>query len=153
MTDTTEIVVRVPGYAQAQLDRGDSLHTIPGFHRIVDTRHMQLVGRASDNRLHVIDEDGRLIQMDEAFYAAFATPVPVTHVHPDGRDLLDEPQADDAPELEQVEETIGEGPYDHPQFIPTQSENAPEVAEAKPARRRKGDKAPDAEQPAEETPA
>lgn len=86
MNDTTEIVVRVPGYAQAQLDRGDSLHLVPGLHRIVDTRCMQLVGRASDNQLHVIDEDGRLIQMDDAFYAAFATPV--------AEPPADEPEAD-----------------------------------------------------------
>ncbi len=138
MTDTTEIVVRVPGYAQAQLDRGDSLHPIPGLHRIVDTRTMHLVGRAADHRLHVIDEDGRLIQMDDAFFAAFATEGP----------------APEPPQDQPVAVAVnlsGSGELAAHTGATEDEQPEPEVAEAKPPRRRKADKAADADPPAEET--
>lgn len=76
-----EITVRVPGYAQAQINAGTSLHPVRGHHRIIETRRMVVISHVG-NRYRVIDSDGKLIEMDESFYAAFATPVPEPPVKP-----------------------------------------------------------------------
>lgn len=72
-----EIVVRVPAYAEAQIERGDTLHPVKGVHRIVDTRVMQVVDDNIDAG-YVLALDGDMpITMTSAFFNAFATPVPL----------------------------------------------------------------------------
>lgn len=91
-----EIVVRVPGYAQAQIERGDPLHVVQGHHRLVDTRIMQVLYHDGEY-LHVLDED-REIRLTEGFYAAFARALPPAEDDPeDDPEDIDESENPSAP--------------------------------------------------------
>lgn len=132
MSETSEIRCKIPGYAQAQLDRNEALHVVPGRHRIIDERIMQVVGRSGPNEFYVTDEDGSLIKMSDVFYAAFAVEVlsPVQ--------LEDEDEQPPVPGVLYPEDAPVSEQEDEPQ---------PDTAEpeAKPSPRRKADKASDAE--------
>lgn len=71
--DGYDILVRIPEYAEAQIEAGDTLRPVSGHHKIVETRRMQVVADEG-HQLRAFDGHHEVV-LSDVFVAAFATRV------------------------------------------------------------------------------